>query len=143
MFQSFIRPDNRVQDLNNRMYKRNIPSTQLQSVFDPRPFSTKYTTFPIFEKPSVSFPVEKLTPLQCMPEYNQETQFNPGTSASFNGFVNNIDRESSMKNLFESNQRYAIQNKYIPSSSSDMYKTYIQKTDENIKPHPLLNETYM
>lgn len=143
MLPSFIRPDNRVQDLNNRMYRRNIPSVTLQSVFDPRPFNTKYTAFPVFDKPSVSFPVDKLTPLQCLPEYKQEVQFNPGTSAPFNGFANNVDRESSLNNLFESNQRYAIQNKYIPSSSSDMYKMNIQPTYKNIKTHPLLNETYM
>ena len=143
MYSSFIRPDNRVQELNIRMAMRNIPSLPLQSVFDPRPQNTKYTMFPVHEKVSVSFPPEKLTPIQCMPQYDQTRYFNPGTSAPFSGYANNIDKETSLKNLFESNQRYAIQNKYIPSSKSDMYINTVKSTGVNINKHPLLNETYM
>lgn len=143
MYSNFIRPDNRVQELNNRVSQRNVPSMSLQSVFDPRPQNTKYTMFPVHEKVSVSFPPEKLTPVTCMLPYDQTRYFNPGTSAPFNGYANNIDKETSLKNLFESNQRYAIQNKYIPSSQSDMYINSVQQNGLNVNQHVLLNETYM
>ena len=39
----------RVEKLNNRIYNRNIPSSNLQNSFSIRPVSTKYSVMPILD----------------------------------------------------------------------------------------------
>ena len=40
--------DGRVDEINSRIYDRNIPSQQLQMSFDPRSVETRYVRFPGF-----------------------------------------------------------------------------------------------
>jgi hypothetical protein len=130
----------RLEQLNNRIYDRNIPSHELQSNFDPRPVKTRQVLFPTLDcyQPSN-------TPINNQPTYNQHGQFNPGSSAPYSGWATNIDNESKVKTLFRTTQKWAPQNSYIPGSQSDMYvanKNMYQSTPEqtsrNLGHHELL-----
>ena len=53
--------DKRVEDLNTRIYRRNVPSGKLQPLFDPRSVPTRYTTMPIIDsKTKANTFIEKL-----------------------------------------------------------------------------------
>jgi hypothetical protein len=111
---------NRVEDLNKRIYSRNIPSQKLQSQFDIRPVSTKYAIMPIFDRREIS-----TVPIEKMPIYNIEHTFNPGNDQGpWSGFASNINNESRLRNQFFAQQR-ADQAAYIPSTKSDMYNVEV------------------
>ena len=63
-------------------------------------------------------------PIAKYEKYNQHKQFNPGYGAPFNGYCNNIDRESILRNQFFALQA-GDQAKYIPPSTSDLYMNSI------------------
>lgn len=140
-----IKEDTRVQQLNNRIYERNIPSHTLQQQFDPRPVRTRQILFPTIECHLDNFektPANTQTPIHIYNTYNQHNQFNPGTSAPFSGYATSIDNESRLHNSFMASQKYTPQSKYIPSSSSDLYKvkmpvdTTLQQPYPNLFRHP-------
>lgn len=108
----------RLSELNDRIYSRNIPSQTLQSSFDPRPVKTRQVVYPVLDcyQPSN-------TRIMKEKEYNQKTQFNPGSSAPYYGWAANIDDESRVKALFRTTQKWAPQNSYIPDSTSDLFVT--------------------
>lgn len=110
---------NRTLELSNRIYERNIPSSTLQSYYSPRAVPTKMTVFPALDCHS---PVN--VPIMCQKQYNQDTIFNPGTSAPFDGFQRSVDNESRLRNIIFPIQD-AIQSHYVPSSNSSLYKTNI------------------
>lgn len=120
--------NDRVDELNDRMSSRNVPSHKLQAVFDPRPQSTRRNIFPALNNQSlgVTTPIEKQKP------YNQMTQFNPGTSAPYSGYATNIDQESRMKNIFMPYQKYTGQTQYIPSSKSDLYNEPVLRSSRKM-----------
>lgn len=103
-------------ELNKRIYNRNIPSAPLQPQFSLRPVSTKYALLPIVDRqPPSKIPVEN------QPTFNISNTFNPGNAvAPWSGFASNIAIESSLRNQF-----FALQNcqqpAYIPSTTSDLY----------------------
>ena len=106
----------RTMEINDRIYNRNIPSHQLQPVFDIRPIQTKYTVLPTKDvHPPTHIPIKK------EPVYNVEKVFNPGTSQSpWSGFATNINTESTLRNQFFALQR-ADQKAFIPSSDSELF----------------------
>lgn len=128
----YIKNDNRVQELNSRIYDRNKPSTKLQSQFDPRSVQTRHVVFPVLDCHNKSN-----TPIEIMRSYNQEEMFNPGTSAPYSGFANNVDSESQLKDIFMARQKWTAQTKYIPSTKSDMYQVNITQ-QPNQQTHSLL-----
>lgn len=117
----------RLQQLNDRIYQRNLPSQELQTHFSPRSTQTRQCLFPM-----VDTHMPSSTPIKKNPNYSITDQFNPGTSAPWSGYMTHIDNESRLRNQFHANQT-AAQSKYIPSSSSDLYKYDIQQ--ELIKAH--------
>lgn len=119
----------RLQILNERIFERNVPSTVLQQQFSQRPVSTKYSILPIFDTYK-----ETTIPIVTQPIYKQEAVFNPGTSAPFNGYVDAINTESSLRNQFFAIQK-CEQSEYVPSSKSDLYSVEIPEK----KPHPQLS----
>lgn len=123
----------RVEELNKRIYERNIPSHKLQQVFDPRPTNTRRTMFPAFDCEGL----EAKTKIEKIPSYNPFRQFNPGTSAPFSGYATNIDQESRVRNIFMPNQKYTGQTTYVPSTKSDLYNAPpVEKTKRVVKmPH--------
>jgi hypothetical protein len=120
----------RTQELNNRIYERNIPGGSLEPNYDPRPSSTKFQIFPTLDAANNNF--------DSVPIYNSESTFNPGTSKGpWTGFSHNINLESSLRNQF-----FGLQNndhaQYVPSSNSDLYDVKINNNKNIIQPHPQL-----
>ena len=106
--------DKRVEDLNGRIYKRNVPDSRLQPLFDPRPVQTRYVKMPVIDskKKANSF-------IENLPEYSPHTTFNPGYRAPISGFK--IDQDSRLRNIFHPLQK-CPQRDYVPNSNSDLYK---------------------
>lgn len=122
---------NRTQDLNDRIYKRNIPTNPLQMQYGIRSVSTKYVHMPIID----CHPVSE-TPCDKQPVYNTDKMFTPGCSLPFSGYQANIDTETRLRNTIFPLQS-CPQAKYIPSSKSDMFNNqYLTQID---KPTPLTN----
>ena len=117
-------------ELNHRLAKRNISSSQLQPRFSIRPVSTKYAFMPIVDRHAPT-----IEPIIKLPTYNVEKVFNPGNTMSpWCGFSANVNNESLLRN-----QLFALQSSpqsvYIPSSNSDMYKVNVSGRNE-IQPFP-------
>ena len=106
----------RLQELNDRIYDRNIPSQQLQANFGIRPVNTKYDYLPVLDKYKPSS-----TPIIRRPLYNSETTFNPGNDfGPWSGYATKVNDESKLRNQFFAHQR-GPQGTFIPSTNSDMY----------------------
>lgn len=106
----------RVEELNNRISERNIPSQPLQAQFDIRPISSKYAIMPIYDRRAIP-----TVPIERRPIYNLATTFNPGNSqAPWSGYATNIDDDSRLRNQFFALQK-CDQASYIPATNSDMY----------------------
>lgn len=111
----------RIQELNDRIYSRNISSRPLQPAFSPRPTPTKYSLFPIVDLKRI----DNKEKIDSFPTYSSTQVFNPGNAqAPWSGFANSINTESSLRNQF-----FAIQScdqaKYVPSSNSDLYNVHV------------------
>jgi len=122
----------RVDEINNRMSERNVPSASLQPQYSIRPVATKYGYMQVLDQYK-----KTNVPLNQYTSYNTETVFNPGNAtAPWNGFSNNINTESSLRNQFFALQT-CEQSEFVPKSTSDLFQTHI-----NYKPqkqtHPLL-----
>lgn len=132
---AYVCHQERTQRLNDRIYERNIPSSEMQMTFDPRPVRTRQVLFPMIDcyQPSNVPIIERHT-------YTQDQVFNPGSSAPFDGYQSGIDKESKLQNRFFPHQK-AIQSKYIPSSRSNLYRvdtvgtTHIQNYELTHDPH--------
>ena len=112
------------QELNDRLYARNIPSQPLQPEFSMRPTPTKYSLFPMVDLNSQDNKV-KMNPYET---YSPEKVFNPGNaSAPWSGFSSSINTESQLRNQFFALQS-CDQAKYIPPSTSELYNPQTWKT---------------
>jgi len=121
------------EEMNKKIYNRNIPSHPLQPYLDVRPVLTKYDYFPIVD--SRKEIVEKL---EDLPVYNIAATFNPGNRSSpWSGFASNVNLESELRN-----QVYAIQkcsqSVYVPSSKSDLYVYDFKTPSVDMSSHNLL-----
>ena len=123
--ESYITQIDRVQDLNNRIYERNIPSSNLTPNINTRAVSTKYSLMPIFD-----IRKETNTPLKKHEPYIVEETFNPGTSKGpYNGFASNVNNESRLRNQYFSLQN-CEKSVYVPSSKSDLYEVTVSGRKE-------------
>ena len=122
----------RVDELNSRISKRNIPSNDLEPSIDFRPVSTKYSVLPIVDqkaKPNVD--------IARYPTFSPHKVYNVGNNkAPWSGFASNVHVESTLRN-----QNFALQkcnqSEYIPSSNSDLYSSIVPH-EENRQTHNLL-----
>ncbi len=120
-------------ELNERIYDRNIPSGPLQPYIDVRPVMTKYSIMPIVDPRA---PIK--SPMVQMPTYNIENTFNPGnTQSPWSGFATNINTESELRNQVFALQKCS-QSKYVPSSSSNLYINTIPQQGNISQPFPEL-----
>jgi hypothetical protein len=106
---------NRLEDINERISERNLPTSFLQQQFSIRPVPTKYSMMPILDTRAKSS-----VPIIYKQPYNINSTFNPGTSAPFSGFSSHVNDESRLRNQFFALQK-CEQSTYIPQSNSDMY----------------------
>ena len=132
----FVASADRVDELSNRMFARNVPSQDLQPNYDMRPVATKYTVLPIFDqyKPTTKS-------MRSYPVYSPSNVYNPGTSRPhFNGFASKVNVESTLRNQWFALQN-AQQSVYVPSTTSDLYNTAIDYKPV-MMPHPHLADDY-
>lgn len=109
--------NNNVDELNERIYERNLPSGSIQpSQINVRPVSTKYAVMPILDQR-----MKATVPLNHYPTFDTEKTFIPSNvSAPWSGFATNVDNESRLHNQFFALQK-CEQSNYIPGSNSDLY----------------------
>lgn len=130
----------RTDDLNKRMRSRQFPDFPLEPQYDFRPVFTKYHLFHTTPSPKINMKDTYL-------EHNVAMNFNPGTrNGPWKTYANNIDTESVLRNYslgVEPLQRMplkiAVNNMYVPESSSDLYndgKTVVYRP--STQPYELL-----
>tara|TARA_Y100000389_G_scaffold204152_1_gene255261 strand:- start:2693 stop:3169 length:477 start_codon:yes stop_codon:yes gene_type:complete len=103
----YINQDN----INNKIYNRNIPSNNIEPVFDPRPLSMKYNLKE--REPKVS---EKQ-----YSDFDTNTIFYPGTKKpTFSQFSNKIDLETELLHY---------NNKFNVNNNSDLYNNNSNNRD--------------
>ena len=127
----------RTEELNTRIFERNIPSRQFQTQFSNRPVSTKFEHFQTISKPNSLNNNDKIINKKI---FNMKNDFNPGSIAPPQGYLNNIDDESKLNRQFFADQNN-YQSKWIPSSSSSLYNTDKICWQEN-QPYPRLFLNY-
>lgn len=114
-------------ELNERIFSRNISSNTLEPQFTPRPVQTKYCLMPILDQSNF----ENTTKINCYKTYNIKDTFNPGTSSPWSGYASNLNTENILRNQVFPLQNN-IQSKYIPSMNSELYnnqKLYVIEDD--------------
>ena len=128
---------NRNQELNNRIYNRNISSGPLQPQFSIRSVPTRYTLMSIVdEHPTYTVPLHKY------PTYSTSKIFNPGNAQSpWSGYATSVNNESKLRNLFFGLQN-CNQNVYVPSSKSDLYNTTVPPPNQIISSELFINEEF-
>ena len=99
-------------ELNKRLESRNVPSAPLQPLFDLRPTMTRYTWFQT---------VDPKIPGQVNYPYDPKEVFNPGQRAPISYFMQNVDKESTLRNQFFALQR-SPQKEYVPELNSCLYE---------------------
>ena len=125
----------RQDELNNKIYQRNLPDQKLKPNFDPRSVQTKYSRFPIINRRT-----EPQIPIEKYLDHSVESNFTPSnTKGHVSGFINNVHTESVLRNQFFSIQKGADQSVYVPSSNSDLYKVTMPISTQNeVQPFPSL-----
>ena len=125
----------RLQQINNGILERNIPSQPLKPSFSPRPQLSKYNLMPV-----VNDSVSNREPFKQYNKFDVSTTFNPGTSAPWYGFANNINTETLLRN-----QYFALQDcdqaDYVPGTHSSLYNNY--NLDINKMNQPLSNNNLL
>lgn len=140
----------RTDDIDKRIYERTLATDiKLRPNFDPRPVDTRHILYPIV--PSISRQSEEVSktttktsqiPIREYLEYDITKVFSPIQSkAPIEGYLHNVNTESSLRNQFFGIQHGAIQSVYIPSSNSDLYRPTVPfHHNEVVQPFPLLFE---
>jgi hypothetical protein len=123
----------RVDELNTRIYDRVKPDEQLQPNIDLRPASTKYSYFPIIDLRKES-KVDISPPL----DYSISSGFTPTVSKGpVVGYFDNVAVESQLRNQYFALQRGANQGTYVPSSQSDLYRDSVPSSSNPVaQPFP-------
>jgi hypothetical protein len=122
----------RLDEINQRISSRNIPSAALRPAYSVRPLSSKYAMMPIIESRPV--PTVQIQPYQ---HFTTESVFNPGNGkAPWRGWAERVNVESSLRNQFFALQRNdrAV---YVPESGSDLYQVTIDAREVE-QPNPYL-----
>lgn len=110
----------RTDELNQRIYSRNVSAVPLSPNFDPRPIATKQSMFPIIHsRKSANEPIHPSI------HFQNDIHFSPANKNRVNAdiYFSNIDVESKLRNQNAALQHGAIQGVYIPSSKSDLYNS--------------------
>ena len=131
---------NRLDEINNRLYERNLTSAPVKMQYDVRAVPTRYV-----HMPTIDTHQETSVPCENKPIYNTRTMFTPANSLPFNGYQENIDIETTLHNTIFPIQA-CPQSKFIPSSRSDLYNSHylVKKDKKDVINNKLLfkKETY-
>lgn len=126
----------RVDELNDRILGRFIPSAPLQPNIDFRSVPTKYAHFPVIDR--IALPKVSLNPPS---DFSVQKTFLPTTDARapVDGYFSQINTESALRNQYFALQRGDIQGVFIPSSNSDLYSVRMAVPSAQVEQtHPLL-----
>lgn len=125
----------RSNELNNRIYERNMPSEPLKSEISFRPEQTKYTILGEDE----GYRKESCQPREKYANFEPSKIFTPGNGgAPWYGFASNINNESTLRNQFFALQKCDLA-KWIPSTNSELYNAKVV-SQPLPSPHPHLNK---
>lgn len=128
-----------LEEINARIYSRNIPSKALPPCLSSRPIQTKYTTFMvnsatqncINDTPPTNFSVDSV--------------FLPGNcNGPFSGFSNNVNDESYLRNQFFALQS-CPQAYWMPNSTSELFTYNVDagiRSENVLQKHPELFKRY-
>lgn len=127
--------NDRVDELNSRIYDRFRPDHPLQANLDVRPTSTKYSLFPIID-------LRKQNSVELAPtlDYSIESGFVPPAARGPTvGYTDNVHIENQLRNQYFALQKGADQGVYVPSSNSDLYRISMpQSSNPQDQPYPEL-----
>jgi hypothetical protein len=116
-----------VDEINEVIAKRNIPSQPLQPYFSMVPMSTKFQIFPSYDR--------RIRLGKPQATYSVEDVFNPGTAvAPWSGYAKHVNTEMRLQNRYFALQR-ADQALYVPTSKSELYR-YNVRGGAATQPHP-------
>lgn len=142
----------RIDELNDRIYMRNIPDEYNMPNFSPRPTPTKYSHFPIVQlrkqstvKLDAQSQQENPTTTPTTPPQKTSQEMNAAKIPQPETRVEKplVDIENFLRNQNELLQHGTIQNKYIPSSKSDLYKvSVIPRPSQQPYPDLFRKESY-
>lgn len=126
-------------DINERMYNRNLPDHMMKPAFSSRPLPTKYVLLS-----DAVLPPPEVKNDDNYTNYSVSKGFNPGNRMSpWDGFSENINIDSALRNQYDilgCNDN----DKWIPSTKSDMYREYRPPSTYNeVQPFPRLFATPM
>jgi hypothetical protein len=121
-------------EINKRLYERNLPSAIVSQPLSFRGMSTKYQQFPMLDAKTPQPPQPDLA------NFSLSKTFFPGVNAPICGYVNCVNDESYLKNLFFANQA-CPQAAYVPDSSSELYNPPKLSDALNTTTHSLLFES--
>lgn len=126
----------RLDEINSRLYARNLTNAPIKMEYNIRSVPTRYVLMPTIDK----YPPESV-PCEQKPIYNTQKMFTPATSLPFNGFQENIDVETKLRNTIAPLQS-CPQSKFIPSSQSDLYNAHylVQQNHHDVMTNKLLFE---
>jgi hypothetical protein len=130
----------RLDSINQAVYQRNIPETTLRPNFDSRSVPTKNIRFSAVQE-------HRRLPQDAVsyPNYDphNEQVFAPIQSRGPPAyFLASVDTESTLRNQFFALQHGADQATYIPSSTSDLYRTHVPiQSHPDPQPFPSLFRT--
>lgn len=114
----------RVDELNTRIFGRFQPDRQLQPNFSFASVPTKYAHFPIIDRRTPA----KIAINNVGVGYSTGEFFVPpmGGRGPVAGFIDQVNTESVLRNQGFALQRGADQAIYVPSSNSDLYKVSVE-----------------
>ena len=127
----------RVDELNARYMNRQFCDKPLKPNFNIRSIPTKYSIFPL---------IDRRAPNQEQPhryaDHYSNSNFCPNMSKGpVDGFLQNVETESILRNQYFGLQRGADQRIYVPSSNSDLYKVSAVGRQE-IQTHPTISAQF-
>ena len=127
----------RVDELNQRTVERQFADKPLKPYFDIRSVPTKYSLFPLIDRrapPQVSH--------QTYLDHSSASNFCPDMSKGpADGFLQNVDTETILRNQYFALQHGADQSVYVPSSSSDLYN-FTAVGRQETQPYPGIAAQY-
>jgi hypothetical protein len=118
----------RTDEIDKRIFERTTATdVKLRPNFDPRPVDTRHLIFPMVPFTSKEYNNKKTqTPISKYLEYDTRQGFSPiHSKAPVDGFLRNVNIESSLRNQYFGMQHGAIQSTYIPSTTSDLYNVRV------------------
>ena len=111
----YVCQQERTDELNARIMGRNYATQQMTPKYFTRPVTNRRILFPKVDQRKENLPVKGV-----FKDYDMTKSFHPGMGGPYNSYSDNIDKESSLFNRFQTLQR-CPQTRYFPNSYSDLY----------------------